>query len=354
LDDVLGRLDTPLLAIQVRMSAVLQSPGMMNPTTKPVDQSVGVEEVAAATRGLVDALGELLFGMDETIRLLHCALLAGGHVLLEEVPGTGKTTLAKAASRALGLDFARIQFTPDLLPSDVTGLYWFNQQKAAFEFRPGPVFAQVLLADEINRATPRTQSALLEAMAEAQVTIEGQSHALPSPFLVVATQNPVELEGTFPLPEAQVDRFLMRLRLGYPDALAERAILRRHAAGENLDRVASLFDAATLQAQSAAVRRVRVSEPVLDYIVGLVRATRQVDGLELGVSPRGALFLHRAAQAYAAQEAREYVIPDDVKRVAMPVLAHRLRVESGAALRGRSADEIMQEILDGFPVPVEA
>ena len=312
-----------------------------------------VSPVARAADRLAAHLGQALFGLDGTIRLLLAALLVDGHILLEEVPGTGKTTLAKALARALDLDFARLQFTPDLLPSDVTGLYWFNQQAGAFEFRPGPIFAQVLLADEINRATPRTQSALLEAMAEGQVTIEGRTHALPRPFLVLATQNPVELEGTFPLPEAQLDRFLMRLTLGYPGEADEHAILRRHAAGDGMSAVGPLPELADLAALRAAVRAVHVSDAVRGYLVDLVRATRALSEVELGASPRGSLYLHRAAQARAATSGRAFVIPDDVKAVAVPVLAHRLRLETGAQLRGQTGDSVIRRLLAEMPVPVE-
>ena len=312
-----------------------------------------IQDVARAAERLVAHLGRDLFGLDRVIRLLLAALLVDGHVLLEEVPGTGKTTLAKAMALALGLDFARLQFTPDLLPSDVTGLYWFDQRAGAFQFRPGPIFAQVVLADEVNRATPRTQSALLEAMAERQVTIEGQTHILPEPFLVLATQNPVEMEGTFPLPEAQIDRFLMRLRLGYPTAEAEHAILRRHASGLALEALAPLAELQDLAGLKAAVRSVHVSDAVRGYVVALVRATRRDDQVELGVSPRGALHLHRAAQALAAIEGRDFVSPDEVKAAALPVLAHRIRVEAGASLRGRSAEQLVERLLEAVPVPVE-
>ncbi len=312
-----------------------------------------IDSIRVATEALVDSLGRVLFGMDEAIRLLLAALLVDGHVLLEEVPGTGKTTLVKALARALGLDFARLQFTPDLLPSDVTGLYWFDQRSGSFQFRPGPVFAQVLLADEVNRATPRTQSALLEAMAERQVTIEGRRHELPDPFLVVATQNPIEMEGTFPLPEAQVDRFLMRLRLGYPDEAAERAILVRHAAGGGIEDIQPLAELSDLAGLREIVRGVHLSEDLRAYIVALARASREDPEVELGISPRGALFLHRAAQARAATQARDFVTPDDVKAVAMPVLAHRIRVEASASLRGQRAEEILERILETLPVPVE-
>lgn len=314
-----------------------------------------MDAVQRAAAQLVANVGRALVGLEDTTRLLFAALLADGHVLLEEVPGTGKTTLAKAMARSLGLDFARLQFTPDLLPSDVTGIYWFNQRRGDFEFRPGPLFTQILLADEINRATPRTQSALLEAMAERQVTIEGHTHTLPRPFLVIATQNPIELEGTFPLPEAQVDRFLVRLTLGYPSLEAEHLILREHAASDEvpLGRVAALPALADLAALRGGVRTVYVSDAVRGYLVDLARATRNHPAIELGVSPRGTLYLYRMAQALAAIAGRDFVLPDDVKAAAGPVLAHRIVVEPGTQLRGMTADRIVAELLSGLPVPVE-
>jgi MoxR-like ATPase len=310
-------------------------------------------EVQAVAERIVANVGRAMVGVDEAVRLVVLALLADGHVLIEDVPGTGKTTLAKALARTLGLSFARIQFTPDLLPSDVTGLYWFNQRAGTFEFRAGPVFAQVLLADEINRATPRTQSALLEAMAERQVTVEGHTHPLPEPFVVLATQNPIELEGTFPLPEAQVDRFLVRLGLGYPDEGAENDLVLRHGVREALADVAPLAGLAALTELRAAARAVAVNEAVRGYIVKVCRATRAYPGIELGASPRGTLFLVRAAQARAVMAGRAYVIPDDVKAVAGPVLAHRLITDPALRLRGGSAEELVLQILATVPVPVE-
>jgi MoxR-like ATPase len=299
-------------------------------------------------------VAQVLVDADDAIRLLLTALLADGHALLEDVPGTGKTSLAKAFARTLGLSFGRVQFTPDLLPSDVTGLSWFNQERRQFEFRPGPVFTQILLADEINRATPRTQSALLEAMAERQVTVDGQTHALPRPFLVLATQNPVELEGTFPLPEAQIDRFLVRFGLGYPDAAGENELLVRHADVDPLVALRPLVGLPDLDALRAGVRAVTVNDVVRGYIVDLCRATREHSGVELGVSPRGTLYLQRAAQAWAAMAGRDFVLPDDVKAVARPVLAHRIAIDPATELRGGAVAVVLDDVLSAVPVPVEA
>jgi MoxR-like ATPase len=310
-------------------------------------------DVQREARRVVDNVRRALVGIDAAVELLLVALLADGHVLLEEVPGTGKTTLAKAMARSLGLGFARIQFTPDLLPGDITGVYWFNQRAGDFEFRPGPIFTNILLADEVNRATPRTQSALLEAMQERQVTVEGTTHALPDPFLVIATQNPVELEGTFPLPEAQIDRFLMRLRLGYPSLEDEAEMVVLHAAHDALDDVEAVVAPVDVPGLRQAVRGVLVSRDVRGYALQLVRTTREHPGLDLGASPRASLYLHRAAQARAAMQGRDYALPDDVKVVARPVLAHRLIMATHERLRGQSGDSVVEELLHALPVPVE-
>ncbi len=296
---------------------------------------------------------KVIVGKEEVIQLLLVAVLCEGHVLLEDVPGTGKTTLARALSASLGCSFRRIQFTPDLLPSDVTGLSWFNQKSQAFEFRPGPVMSQVVLADEINRATPRTQSALLEAMQERQVTADGITRSLARPFMVLATQNPVELEGTFPLPEAQIDRFLMRVAVGYPSQVEENAILERFRQEDplpDLQPVTSPDEIITLQLER---QKVRVEDSVRDYVVRIARATRQNSDIQLGASPRATLALYQSAQAWAAIQGREYVLPDDIKHIATSVLCHRMMISPQAQLRGRTAQELVTDIVTTVPVPVE-
>jgi MoxR-like ATPase len=298
-------------------------------------------------------VARVIVGKDEVIELCLVALLCEGHVLLEDVPGIGKTTLAKALARSIGCTFKRIQFTPDLLPSDVTGILYFNQKTHEFEFRPGPIMSQVVLADEINRATPRTQSALLEAMQERQVTVDVDTMALPRPFLVLATQNPIELEGTFPLPEAQVDRFLMRVALGYPSEADENAILLRYEREDPLETLEPVIQADDLMALQEQVRTVLVEESVRKYLVKVVRATREHDAVELGVSPRGSLALYRTSQALAAVRGRGFVIPDDVKYLAPPVLTHRIIISPQTRLRGRRPEEVMAQVVETVPVPVE-
>ncbi len=309
-----------------------------------------VQEMVGRVRTNVQ---QIIVGKDDVINLALVALLCQGHILIEDVPGIGKTTLAKALAQSLGCLFKRIQFTPDLTPSDVTGVNFYNQKTGEFEFRPGPLFAQVLLADEINRATPRTQSALLEAMQERQVTVDGVTMPLSEPFLVMATQNPIEMEGTFPLPEAQVDRFMLRIKLGYPSLEEESHILVRFQRDTILPSLGPVVDADELARAQALVSEVIVDQSVREYVVRVVHATRNHVSLQLGASPRAALALHRSAQALSAIWGRDFVTPDDVKVLAPFVLAHRLILASQARLRGRSTEEIVQEVLSSVAVPIE-
>jgi MoxR-like ATPase len=302
---------------------------------------------------IVENVRKVIVGKDEVIELAMVALLCEGHVLLEDVPGTGKTTMAKAIARSLGCSFQRIQFTPDLLPSDVTGIYYYNQKEQDFQFRPGPVMTQIVLADEINRATPRTQSALLEAMQERQVTVDGNTMTLPRPFLVLATQNPIELEGTFPLPEAQVDRFLLKIGIGYPTEDQENQILTRFERRDPLEDLEPVTSPEELVHLQTAVREVRVEDSVRGYVVQVARATRDHPAAALGASPRGTMALYRTAQARAAIHGRDYVIPDDVKTLAPHVLTHRIIISSQTRLRGRTTREVIDEVIDQVPVPVE-
>ncbi len=306
-------------------------------------------QFAAAVQANV---ARVIIGKAEATELLLVSLLVEGHVLIEDVPGTGKTTLAKALARSLDCSFARIQFTPDLLPSDVTGLSIYNQRTQEFEFRPGPVFSHILLADEINRATPRTQSALLEAMQERQATVDGQTYPLPRPFLVLATQNPIELEGTFPLPEAQVDRFLMQVKLGYPTEAEEEEILLRYQQDDPLALLKPVATDADVLALQAQVRTLHVNPDVRHYIARVTRATREHAAVELGVSPRGTLALFKASQALAALRGRDFVIPSDVQHLCPPVLTHRVHISPQVRLRGRTPIQVVAEITDSVPVPV--
>jgi MoxR-like ATPase len=290
-------------------------------------------------------VARVIVGKREAVDLLLTALLCGGHVLLEDVPGVGKTMLARALATSLGLSFRRLQCTPDLLPNDVVGVSIYEQRSGEFGFHPGPIFANVLLADEINRATPRTQSALLEAMGEGQVTVDGVTHTLAQPFLVLATQNPVEFEGTFPLPEAQLDRFLLRVQLGYPSPEEELAMLEALVGAHPIAQLGPVADGADLPAFQRAVWEVHVADSLRDYLVRLAAASRRHPDLALGISPRATFALFRASQAYAALAGRDYVIPDDIKALAQPALAHRLLVRPESALRGRDATSVLQNLL---------
>lgn len=310
-----------------------------------------IVEVAARVRENVQ---KVIVGKSDVIDLALVAVLCEGHILIEDVPGIGKTTLARSLAASLGCTFRRIQFTPDLLPSDVTGINFFNQKTQTFEFRPGPVMTQVVLVDEINRATPRTQSSLLEAMQERQITVDGETYALPRPFLVIATQNPIELEGTFPLPEAQVDRFLIKLPLGYPSEDEEHEMLLRFERDDPLETLEAVTTPDELLALLEQVRKVRVEESVRGYIVDIVRATRDHKDIQLGASPRGTLAMYKCAQALAAIRGREYVLPDDVKLLAPYVLTHRILIGATTRLRGRSLSEVLMDVIETAPVPVES
>jgi MoxR-like ATPase len=314
---------------------------------------VDVAPVQDVNRRLADNVSKVIVGKEDAIRLAVVALLCEGHILAEDVPGVGKTMLARALAGSLGCSFNRIQFTPDLLPSDVTGVSVYNQKTGEFVFRPGPVMSQVLLADEINRATPRTQSALLECMEEHQLTVDGVTRPLPKPFLVIATQNPIEYEGTFPLPEAQIDRFMLRLSVGYPSAADEGEILNRLQRRHPIEDVRQVVSVDQLLRAQAATREVYVEDSVRDYIVAVVRATRQHADVALGASPRGSIALYHTAQALAALQGRDYILPDDVKAMAVAVLAHRLIVKPESQLRGRTGARIVQEVIDRVPVVLE-
>ena len=308
--------------------------------------------VAESAAKIKSNIERVLVGKGGAIELTLAAILSGGHLLIEDVPGIGKTTLGRCLAESLGFRFKRIQFTPDLMPSDITGIHYYNQKSGDFEFRPGPIIAQVVLADEINRATPRTQSALLEAMAEGQLTVDEITIPLPKPFLVIATQNPIELEGTFPLPEAQLDRFLLRIRLGYPDDLEEAEMLERFRTGSPLDSLEAVTGDREFLEIQAVVAEVRVDPALRDYIVQVVQATRRHEDVELGASPRASIGLYRCSQALAAIQGRSYVIPDDVKALASYALAHRVILKPQARLRDVTSERIIGEILTQVPVPV--
>ncbi len=310
-----------------------------------------MDTAEALSERIVRNVEKVIVGKRQEVQLVLVALLCKGHVLVEDVPGVGKTMLAKAIARSIGCTFKRIQFTPDLLPSDVTGVSVFNQQTSQFEYRPGPVVAQIVLADEINRATPKTQSSLLESMEEGQVTVDGVTHMLPNPFIVLATENPIEYEGTFPLPEAQLDRFLIRISLGYPGHRGEVEILNRQHFQHPMDTLTQEVDADELIAAQNAVRQVHVDDTLKEYIVSVVEATREHDDVYLGAGPRGSLALYNTSRAWAAMSGRDYVIPDDIKALAGPTLSHRVIVSPGARMKNVDGRMVIREILMSTGVP---
>jgi len=310
-------------------------------------EMAGAHQVAA---GIIDNVGKVIIGKTEAIKLAVIAILSGGHLLIEDSPGVGKTMLARALARSLECSFKRLQFTPDMLPGDITGTTIYNQKTGDFEFRPGPVMAQIVLADEINRATPKVQSALLECMEEHQISVDGVTHPMPAPFHVLATQNPIEYEGTFPLPETQLDRFILRLSLGFPDAAGELTILENQRLRHPIEDLQPVIHAEALVALQAAVKEVFVDKLVSRYIVAITGATRKHPALYLGVSPRGSLALYRTAQAHALVAGRDFVLPDDVKALAVPVLAHRLVLDPASANKMSSCD-VITGLLESIPVP---
>ncbi len=323
--------------------------GATDPSITSGGDAARVAEIAAAVKSNI---GRVLVGKDAVIELALAAVLSGGHVLVEDVPGIGKTTLARSLAESLRCSFRRIQCTPDLMPSDITGVHYYNQKSSEFEFRPGPILAQVILADEINRATPRTQSALLEAMAEGQVTVDDRTMPLPVPFMLIATQNPIELEGTFPLPEAQLDRFMLRLRLGYPDETDEGLMLARFNSANPMDDMEAVASGDDIVEGQQRVKEIYVDSVLTNYVVRLVQATRAHDDVELGASPRASLGLYRCSQAFAAIRGRSYVTPDDVKVIAPYALSHRTILTPQARLRGRTAEDVVLELLSKVEVPV--
>jgi MoxR-like ATPase len=308
-------------------------------------------EIQACSEKIISNLEQVIVGKRRELELMVIGLLCQGHILIEDVPGVGKTMLARSLAQSLGCVFNRIQFTPDLLPSDVTGTSIFNQATRQFEFRPGPLIGQIILADEINRATPKTQSALLEAMEEHQITIDGELHPLPAPFMVIGTQNPIEYEGTFPLPEAQLDRFLLRVSLGYLSKKEEIRVMQNQRVHHPIETVAAVTSQAEVLAMQSAVKQIYVAPAVEQYIVDLTFATRENENIYLGSSPRGSLGLYRAGQVQAAMQGRDYVLPDDVKKLAEPILAHRIIVSPSARLKQFTAKRVIQDILDRTPLP---
>jgi len=308
-------------------------------------------DVASIAQRISENIQKVILGKKDEIELAILALLSKGHILLEDVPGVGKTVLAKSLAASLGCSFKRIQFTPDLLPSDVIGVSIYNQKTGEFEYRPGPIIAQVVLADEINRATPKTQSALLEAMEEKQVTVDGVTHSLPEPFLVIATENPIEYEGTFPLPEAQLDRFLIRMAIGYPDKSDEISVLESQHIRHPLEEISQVVSPADILEAQEAVKSVYVDRLISEYIVNITSATREHPDVYLGASPRGSLGIYRVAQARAAISGRDYVIPDDVKSVVLPVLSHRIILNPSARMREVTTESVISNVLESVTVP---
>lgn len=310
-----------------------------------------MESIQALAEKVIQNVEKVIIGKHESVQLVLMTLICQGHALIEDVPGVGKTMLARATAKSLGCTFKRIQFTPDLLPSDVTGVSVFNQKTQEFEFRPGPIFAQIVLTDEINRATPKTQSALLEAMEERQVTVDGVTHRMAKPFMVMATQNPIEYEGTFPLPEAQLDRFMMRINLGHPSPEDEIRILNAQRKIHPVETISQVVSATDLLEAQERVKETHLEDGIKEYIVTLVNTTRSHPDVYLGASPRGSLALFRTTQALASIEGRDYVIPDDVKRLAQVTLAHRIIVSPAARIRNVDASAIVEEVLQSVPVP---
>ncbi|WP_066192325.1 MULTISPECIES: AAA family ATPase [Gracilibacillus] len=310
-------------------------------------------EIPLLTKKVKDNINQVVVGQEETVDLLLVALISSGHVLLEDVPGTGKTLMAKSLATSLAGDFKRIQFTPDLLPTDITGIHFYHQQQGEFEFRAGPVFTNVLLADEINRATPRTQSSLLESMEERQVTIDGNTHMLAQPFLVIATQNPIESQGTFPLPEAQLDRFMLKVHMGYPSKEEGLTILQRFKQSNPLDTLSAVLSIDEIVTMQGLYSQVTISDDVLSYLLDVIEKTRTHEQIALGVSPRGSQALLKAVQVYALLQERTYVIPDDIKQMAKPVLGHRIVLAKRIGVKQGDTDEVIENILGLVPVPTE-
>jgi MoxR-like ATPase len=315
---------------------------------------VSLGEVGQLSNAILDEVERAIVGKRHAVELVLLGVLAGGHVLLEDVPGVAKTLLARSLCQATGLSYSRIQFTPDLMPADVTGSSFYDARRSELEFRPGPLFANLVLGDEINRAPPKTQAALLEAMQEQQVTADGTTHFLPEPFAVIATQNPIEYEGTYPLPEAQLDRFLLRVSIGYPDRAGEQELVRRRALRGREDAgICPVTDAVGIMAMRAAIERVEIAEPVASYLVDIVRSTRQMSGVQVGASPRASVALLQASRARAALAGRDYVLPDDIKAIAEPCLAHRLSLRPEMWLRGVPSSELIRQCVASVPVPVD-